>query len=480
MQRHLDQEHAHNQVLLNDRLAAWGDLIQRSLPDASAPSEVQAQALREWSQRLRVPMALHDEQGRRIAASGVFLHRESGKALSPVYQIKLDDGRSLWVMRPGTLKSPPLEGSGQLGDALPTEAEMRSSPVDRLTPQPFSLPGLPRGLSPGLGLVALVVALFLAIAGGAYPFVRRLTRRLEALKRGVEDFGEGALDRRVPVEGRDEVASLATSFNLAAERIEVLIRSHKSLLANASHELRSPLARLKMATSLLSAASTDEHLRVEIHQDIAELDGLVDEVLLASRLEGSTQPEKLEIVELLALLVEEGARVDASVEGPPALVRGEERLLRRAVRNLLENARRYGGGQVDVRLEDQGVAGLQIRVLDNGPGVPDSFRERILEPFFRLPGHAERAGGVGLGLALVRQIVERHQGRIRCERSPKGGGALSFNCRRLWWRVDGGAFFGGYWLAATFLVSGFQVGSGPPMGCGAGWSSPVALRARSA
>jgi signal transduction histidine kinase len=432
VQRHLDQEHARNQAALTERIAAWGDLIQRSLPAASAPPEVQSEALRDWSQRLRVPMALEDEQGHRIAASDSFVRREGDKQLMHVaiYQIKLDDGRSLYVMRPNMLKPPPGadptapqdEDIGNFGaDHHPLAGDGRGPP-------PFLFPGVPRGASPGLSLLALVVVLFLAIAVGAYPFVRRLTRRLETLKRGVEAFGKGALDRRVPVEGRDEVATLANSFNLAAERIEALVRSHKSLLANASHELRSPLARLKMATSLLSDAAPDErereHLRAEINTDIAELDGLVDEVLLASRLEAAPQPEHLEHVDLLALAVEEGARVDASVDGPTATVTGEERLLRRALRNLLENARRYGGGEIRVDLADKAAAGVEIRVSDNGPGVPEAYRERIFEPFFRLPGHAERAGGVGLGLALVRQIIERHHGRIRCVRPPEGGGCF--------------------------------------------------------
>ena len=434
VQRHLDQEHARNQAALTERIAAWGDLIQRSLPAASAPPEVQSEALRDWSQRLRVPMALEDEQGHRIAASESFIRREADKALMHVaiYQIKLDDGRSLYVMRPNMLKPPqgvdasvpPDEDIGSFG-THPQAGDGRGPP-------PFLFPGVvPRGVSPGLSLLVLVVVLFLAIALGAYPFVRRLTRRLEALKRGVVAFGQGKLDRRVEVEGRDEVATLATSFNLAAERIEALVRSNKSLLANASHELRSPLARLKMATSLMGDPAVSErerdHLRAEINTDIAELDGLVDEVLLASRLEASAEPSQLEDVDLLALAVEEGARVDANVEGVAASVRGEERLLRRALRNLLENARRYGGGEIRVDLEDKAAAGVEIRVTDNGSGVPEAFRERIFEPFFRLPGHAERAGGVGLGLALVRQIVERHNGRIRCVRPPEGGGCFVIN-----------------------------------------------------
>jgi signal transduction histidine kinase len=378
-----------------------------------------------------VPMALHDEQGHRIAASDSFVRREGDKQLmhAAIYQIKLDDGRSLFVMRPNMLKPPP----GGDGSTPPDEdigsfgTEHRPQVTGGRGPPPFWYAGVvPRGVSPGLSLLALLVVLFLAIAVGAYPFVRRLTRRLETLKRGVEAFGRGALDRRVPVEGRDEVATLANSFNQAAERVEALVRSHKSLLANASHELRSPLARLKMATSMLADASPQEreHLRSEINTDIAELDELVDEVLLASRLEAAPQPEHLESVDLLALAVEEGARVEASVDGPVANVRGEERLLRRALRNLLENARRYGGGEIRVDVEDKAAAGVEIRVTDNGPGVPEAFRERIFEPFFRLPGHAERAGGVGLGLALVRQIVERHHGRIRCVRAPEGGGCF--------------------------------------------------------
>src|SRR5439155_16406454 len=104
-------------------------------------------------------------------------------------------------------------------------------------------------------------------------------------------------------------------------------------------------------------------------------------------------------------------------------VNGDERLLRRALRNLLENARRYGGDQVSVLLERSADRAL-VRVCDRGPGVPEAMRERIFEPFFRLPGHAEQAGGVGLGLSLVKQIAERHGGSVRCEARPGGGSSF--------------------------------------------------------
>jgi signal transduction histidine kinase len=279
----------------------------------------------------------------------------------------------------------------------------------------------------GTGLVAVLALLFMGVAAGAYPVVRRLTRRLESLRDGVERFGGGALHHRVDDSGRDEVAAVARSFNLAAERMETLLRSHQSLLANASHELRSPLARLKMAVSLMETASAAQQpgLRDEIHADIAELDALVEEVLLASRLDARPELD-LRPVDLLGLAAEEAARVGADLHAAPGAtftVQGDERLLRRALRNLLENARRYGGGEVALALERAGPQ-LRAAVCDRGPGVPADMRERIFEPFFRLPGHAEQQGGVGLGLSLVRQIAQRHAGSVRCE--PREGGGSRF------------------------------------------------------
>ncbi|MBL8305651.1 MAG: HAMP domain-containing histidine kinase, partial [Rubrivivax sp.] len=283
--------------------------------------------------------------------------------------------------------------------------------------------GLPTG---GWGLVLLMVLLFVAVAAGAWPVVRRLTRRLEALKQGVEAFGAGALHQRVAEDGHDEVAALGASFNRAAARIEALLRSHQSLLANASHELRSPLARLKMAASMLDDAAPAQRpaLRAEINANIAELDALVEEVLTASRLDAAQGLQRREPIPLLALAAEEAARVQAAADGEDLVVSGDEKLLRRALRNLLENAQRYGGGDLVVQVQRGPDGSAELSVCDRGPGVPEAYRERIFEAFFRLPGHAERAGGVGLGLSLVRQIAERHGGRVRCEAREGGGSSF--------------------------------------------------------
>ena len=319
---------------------------------------------------------------------------------------------------------------------------------------------------PPFGFGWMLFTVGLAVALGSYPIIRRLTLRLESLQRGVERWGAGDLSTRLNAEGRDEVAFLARRFNHAAERIETLMDSHKSLLANASHELRSPLARIRMSLELLEAptlpegaelasggpslrsvASSSLAARLEIKRSITELDQLIDEILLASRLDArQADVEPFEAVDLTGLAAEECARVGADLSadlgpgGPTAAVgpansanshsltvQGSPRLLRRLIRNLLENARRYSTGAVSLELSQLRV-GTQplavIQVHDRGPGVPADQRERIFEPFYRLPGASERDGGVGLGLALVKSISQRHGGSVRCEGRPGGGASF--------------------------------------------------------
>ena len=428
-QHHIEQERTRAESVLSDRMSAWGDLIQRSLPGTESPPAEQAAALRDWSQRLRLPLALDSAQGERIAASDSFIRRQ-GDGMQRGFAVRLEDGRTLWVMRPGAgrpgaMRPGPGGARGEDGLGGPGAMPGMQGPPGAFLPF-GNLPFVPAAWQRGVGLAVILLLLFVAVSAGAWPVVNRLTRRLQALKLGVEQFGAGALHRRVEVSGRDEVAAVAESFNQAASRIETLVRSHQSLLANASHELRSPLARMRMAVAMLDSAAPAQQqgLRREIDTNIAELDSLVEEVLLASRLDGIKTEAALESVDLLGVVAEEAARVGAVLAGAPLAafsVRGDERLLRRALRNLLENARRYGGDDVAIGLSREG-ASAQVRVCDRGPGVPEALRERIFEPFYRLPGHAEKAGGVGLGLSLVKQIAERHGGSVRCE-SREGGGS---------------------------------------------------------
>ncbi len=272
---------------------------------------------------------------------------------------------------------------------------------------------------------AALLGIGLAVAIAAYPLIRYLTRRLERLEAGVAAFGGGDLSARAVITGRDEIARLGVTFNAAADRIEELLNAHKALLANASHELRSPLSRLRMAVEGLSRGTEEGAVKSEIVKNIEELDALVDEILLASRLQAdAAHTLRQEQVDLIGVLAEECAHFDASliVEGSavPDLT-GDARLLTRLFRNLLENAARYCPDKPPVVKICGGDGFVTVSVCDRGPGIPEGERETIFEPFYRLKNRPESAGGVGLGLALVRQIAARHGGSVLCLPRPGGG-----------------------------------------------------------
>ena len=358
-----------------------GEVAAAALPAADAPREVQQQALDKLAARLHADLALFDAGRERIAAAGKTLPppeeeragawRRNSSWRAGGWNIHLPDGRSLAVR-------------------LPHETR-----------------------HPAWALIAFLGVIALAVALGAYPVVRRITRRLERLQASVEALGSGDLAARVRVTGGDEVAQLAASFNRAAARIEelvaaqqLLLDSNKRLLAHASHELRTPLARIRMGVELLLQKG-DPKRKSELERDIAELDQLIDEILLASRLDTVAAIDTSEQIDLLALAAEECARYeDCMLDGEPVLVQGDARLLRRMIRNLLENAARHGKPPIEVSLRRrQDMA--RLGVCDHGAGVPESERERLFEPFYRLPGST---GGTGLGLSLVRQIAVRHGG----------------------------------------------------------------------
>jgi len=335
--------------------------------------------------------------------------------------------------------------------AMMVDGQIVHIQLPRPPPSPWSQ--APFGFFWTLSMVAVAVAL------ATYPIIRKLTRRLELLQNGVEKWGEGDLSIRVAETGEDEVAFLASRFNRAAERVqtlvnsqEALLASQKSLLANASHELRSPLTRIRMGLELMGEQAPTLRTDVsslppegafaawggpaplnpspswknEISHNIAELDQLIEEILLASRLDArEADLGTVESVDLIGLLAEECSRMDAELEVQSAglselPVQGVAKLLRRAVRNLLENARRHAAGQINVTLA-QAEGRALISVCDHGPGVPPELCERIFEPFYRLPGATERDGGVGLGLALVKSIAQRHGGSVLCQNRPAGG-----------------------------------------------------------
>ena len=338
--------------------------------------------------------------------------------------------------RSGTPPAPPLglpEGGedpvGHFGRGPEFVVQMQDGQTMHLhLPRPPHRPWIAAfGFFWTLALVALAVAL------ATYPIVRRLTRRLEALQSGVQRWGDGELSVRVPEDGADEVAFLSHSFNRAAAQIEALVKardallaSQKSLLANASHELRSPLTRIRMGLELMGQGSPEAlaQRKPEIERNLGELDQLISEILLASRLDAQEADlGTVEPVDLVGLAAEECARTGATLDTQASvlLVPGIAKLLRRALRNLLENAGRHAATHAELALyQTEGFAVIDVK--DQGPGVPEALQSRIFEPFYRLPGASEQDGGVGLGLALVQSIAMRHGGTARCS-NREGGGA---------------------------------------------------------
>ena len=371
--------------------AGWLDrrdaFLEAMLPADSAPG-LTREALERLSRAFDADITIYGPNGRPLVSAGRPVDAERARGQRMMHRDDDDDPR------PFTM---------QLEDGRTLAVRLR---------RPFG----PEGRNP-LGYLALIAGV---IGIAAYPVVRHLTRRLETLRMGVQTWGDGALDTRVTLSGKDEVAAVAASFNRAAERVEKLLESNRTLLANASHELRSPLARLRMAIDLDETADTPR--KAEIVRNLGELDGLVEEILLASRLDHAEGLEHVERVDFLALVAEEGARSGVAVSGSPTAVNGDPRLLTRLVRNLMQNALRHGGEPVTAEVAtENGVAVLRVR--DHGPGLPDGVGERLFEPFYRPSGRSETSGGWGLGLSLVRQIAQHHGGRVGHE-NPPGGGAM--------------------------------------------------------
>ena len=357
----------------DEALEVAGELVATLLPPATESTAVQQQAIDKLYARLKIDLALFDQNRELLAAAGGYLPRPRGETGGWVY----GKGGPAWAIR------------------LPDDRWIVARMARRRGP-------------PVLGILAFLGAVALAVAVCAYPLVRRLTRRLERLQTGVEQLAAGDLRARVKVEGRDEIAALAESFNRAAMRIEELVGSHKLLLAHASHELRTPLSRIRMGVELLKE-NADPKRKRELERDIGELDALIDEILLSSRLDATKQLDRGEEVDLLALAAEEGARFEGcAVSGQPVTVTGDRSLLRRMTRNLIENAERHGAPPIEIEVRREGAMAA-LTVSDGGDGVAEADRERVFTPFFRGAGKSGTSG-TGLGLTLVRQIARQHGG----------------------------------------------------------------------
>jgi len=283
-------------------------------------------------------------------------------------------------------------------------------------------------LSVGLA-IALIVAVMVSLL-----MTLPVARGLDRLRRAARGIFAGDLSARVAVTG-GPTRELDLAFNAMAERNQQLVESQRHLLEAVSHELRTPATRIRFALEMIETAR-DEATRARrlasIDEDLTELDELVGELLTYLRVSGAPDDVDLEALDLAAeldRLIGQVAerRSDVTIEttgdAPGTEVFAERRTFRRALRNLLLNASRHARGRVILAVQ-AGEDDVTVAVSDDGPGVAPEDRARIFEPFTRVDASRSRdLGGVGLGLAIVRRIVEVHGGSVTLDACPTLGGA---------------------------------------------------------
>lgn len=287
---------------------------------------------------------------------------------------------------------------------------------------------------PGTQVAVLTIAI-LAAAVVSLLLARYVSSPMVRLQKASRSLAAGALDTRVGApftRRRDEVGTLARDFDAMAERIQELITAKETLLRDVSHELRSPLARIRMALALAERrageASRPDLARIE--REAERLDALVGQVMTLTRLRTTDAPRR-DIVRLDSLVGEvvDDARFeypDAKVEYTPASeisLRGDADGLKSAIENVVRNALIYGDRSkpIEVRL-DGGAGAVTVRVLDRGPGVPEAELERIFEPFYRTDKSRDhRQDGQGIGLAITARVTELHGGRVTARNRAEGG-----------------------------------------------------------
>lgn len=284
-------------------------------------------------------------------------------------------------------------------------------------------------------IVGVYAALGLLLCGFMLVWALPVWRDLEALKTAAQRMGQGDLQARARLSRYSSIRGLGDTFNQMSDRISALIGNQRDLTNAVSHELRTPIARLSFELDMIDQEADPaarRRLVEEMKNDVAELDSMASELLMYARLEHKSDDMPLEPQDARGWLdsVVQHAAFEAGRSGVRCTVThcdtGEVRLhpryMTRALLNLLQNAIRHSGGQVQVALASPAPRDYVLTVDDDGPGVPPADRERIFEPFIRLDeSRARGTGGTGLGLAIVRRVARWHNGEALASDSPLGG-----------------------------------------------------------
>jgi len=268
----------------------------------------------------------------------------------------------------------------------------------------------------------LYVGIIIVVLGAGIVFltslllVQRIARPLVQAAERVESFRGGENFEPLPEQGPEELVSLARNFNTMAREISTLLSNRTTLLAGISHDLRTPLTRMRLALELLPE-SVDRKLVERFERNLESMDDLIADALRFARGTGENRQE-IELVPFVRDIVESHDRnIPFSAQDATGMrLMLAPGALQRVLLNLVTNAQQHGGA---VRIE---IQGREVHVIDSGPGIPDEYKQQVFQPFFRLDSsRSVTTGGSGLGLAIVQQLCQAHGWRVRIEDAPGGG-----------------------------------------------------------
>ena len=367
-----------------DIIRAGGDL-RGALERVHARDGTRSIVVRPDGRTVRYPRDL-DEYRLKILPDGLGLSRQNGGRLEAI-----------------VLKTQPhrIDGVGTVYFLPPNDPPMKRL---RLFPN--------RWLVIGLGAAALLAVLVML------TIFRRVFAPVEALTAGARALANGRLEARVPVRGEDEVAELGRAFNSMAEALERNERARRNMVSDVAHELRTPLTNIRVHIEAAQdgIVAADAKFLGSIEEEAATLARLVDDLQQLSLAEAGQL--RLELAEVRVAEIVERAVTPAVLRDVPddLVVRADARRMVQVVRNLVNNALAHAESRVEVSAARVGD-GVEIRVADDGPGVPPEHVERIFDRFYRVDESRSRStGGAGLGLAIAKQLVELHGGRIWYEK----------------------------------------------------------------
>jgi signal transduction histidine kinase len=338
-------------------------------------------------------------------------------------------------------------GSWSTADTLPSIAEMRTHLAEGwshpawgrsryLVTAPdggtylFAWEFGPRMMEAHTKFLWMLLATMLGVVFTAHVVLRRALRPLRTLHEGVRRLSDGNLDIVLPNPTRDEFGALTDAFNQMVGRVKDMLRARDQLLLDVSHELRSPLTRMKVALALLP----DGEKKTRMEADVAEMEAMITELLELERFRDGRgiRTERRDLVPILREVgraFEEGrpgVRVTSSAPELPLDIDGDR--VRIVVRNVVENAVKYSlpdSHPVEVSATRNGGT-VVVRVTDDGPGIPEADLDRLFEPFFRVDrSRSKKTGGYGLGLSICKRIMEAHGGRIAADNNAGRGAAFT-------------------------------------------------------